>query len=50
VRRTVETQAGRIVLTLVFPRFFAPPQIGRRCRPMRRLAVGACAPDLGGPV
>src|SRR5438876_11284954 len=38
------------ILRLAFPRFFMPPPIGRRCRPMRRVAVGACAPDLGDPV
>jgi len=37
-------------LRLAFPRLFVPLRVGRRCRPKRRVGVGACAQDLGDPV
>jgi hypothetical protein len=37
-------------ILLAFPWFFETRLIGRLCRPMRRVGVGACAQDLGNPV
>jgi len=35
---------------LAFQPVFVTREVGRHCRPMRRVGVGACAPDLGDPV